>query len=357
MSLSCRSRRSGVKRPRTEQLPKPLTLLALVKSHLGTHVCAQLCNKQGVALFSFVGLPPRVPHPFAGAPVYGMSLTHADRLRVVGCGFKGKLVRLLSLSVGRHFEPRRNWRACHQMMQSNARRVASKLMAAVRDEAAKEAGELCSSGQCAAALVPMQRAIDFGDLPSRALKAWLLADGRQGVARDQETAFDLAEEGVRLGCHHCQGVMACFYHFGCGCRPHQARSLELARESAARGSRYGQYTLGQLHGFGREGLERDSDQQLVFFRLAAAQGLDAAQYQLGDMISVGYHVVRDCIEGLRWCQRAAAQGYPDALFMVAECHECGSGVAADVAEAIRWYRRAQTAGSTDAAGKLQKLGV
>jgi hypothetical protein len=51
---------------------------------------------------------------------------------------KGQLVRLLSLGVGRHFEPQRNWRACHQMMQSIARRVASKLMAAVRAEAAKE---------------------------------------------------------------------------------------------------------------------------------------------------------------------------------------------------------------------------
>jgi TPR repeat protein len=326
-------------------------------------------------MFSFVRPPPRFPRLFAGAPVYGMSLTHVDRLLAVGCGFKGKLVRMLALGVGRHFEPQRNRRACHQMMQINARRVASKLMAAVRDEAAKEAHELCASGQCAAALVPLQRAIGFGDLPSRALKAWMLMDGREGVAKDEEKAFDLAEEGARFGCYHCQGVMACFYHFGLGCRPNQVRSLELARESAGRGSRYGQYTLGQLHGFGRvelergivyafgrAGLKRDFDQQLVFLRLAAAQGLDAAQCQLGALISDGYHsggyrIAHDPAEGLRLFQLAAAQGCPEALSMVAECHQFGSGVASDVAEAIRWYRRAQTAGNADAADIILKLGA
>ena len=67
----------------------------------------------------------------------------------MGCGFKGKLlVRLLSLGVGRHFQPQRNWSACHKMMQSNVRRVAAGLAAAVRDNVAIEA-ELCAEeGAC-----------------------------------------------------------------------------------------------------------------------------------------------------------------------------------------------------------------
>jgi hypothetical protein len=78
-----------------------LTLLAVFKLLYGMLVWLQLCNPQGVALFSFVRLAPRVPRPFAGAQVYDMSLTHAERLRAVGCGLTGKLVRLLSLGVGR----------------------------------------------------------------------------------------------------------------------------------------------------------------------------------------------------------------------------------------------------------------
>ncbi len=67
---------------------------------------------------------------------------------------------------------------------------------------------LVSTGQCATVMVHLNRAIIRGHLPSRALKAWLLIDGREGVAQDWNGAFELVEEGARLGCHHCQGVMA-----------------------------------------------------------------------------------------------------------------------------------------------------
>ena len=142
---------------------EPLSLLTVLKFYNGMLVWLQLCNPQGVTLFSFVRLPPRVSRPLSGAPVYGLSLEHAERLHVVGCGFNGKLVRLLSLRVGHHFEPQRNWGACHKLMQSIVRRVTAGLVAAVRDKFAKEAEELCASGQCAAAVVALQRAICLGD--------------------------------------------------------------------------------------------------------------------------------------------------------------------------------------------------
>jgi TPR repeat protein len=260
--------------------------------------------------------------------------------------------------VGRHFEPQRNRRACHQMMESNARRVASKRMAAVRDKAAKEAEELCASGQCAAAVVALRRAIDFGDTTSLALKAWLHLHGREGVAVDRERGFELASEGARSGCHHCQGVQAYCYWDGYGCEHDYARSLSFARESSGRGSRYGQVTLGWLHCCGAGGLAEDNAQALALFRLAAAQGLDEAHWGLGYMYYNGFGVARDYAEALRLYQLAAAHGHPEALYRVAEYHEEGrGGVAADVAEAIRWYRRAQAAGHTDAAYELRRLGA
>jgi len=370
MSARASGSRGGVKRKRqklaeehehasleTTVHPEPLTLLAVFKLHLDMLVWLQLCNPQGVAVLSFVRLPPRVPRPFAGAPVYGMSLTHAERLCAVGCGFKGRLVRLVSLGVGHHFEPQRNRSACHKMMQSTARRVASKLMAAVRDKAAIEAQELCASGQCAAAVVPLQRAIDLGDLPSLALKAWLHIEGREGVAKDHKTAFELVEEGARLGCHHCQGVAAyCFFN-GFGCDRDDARSLELARESSGRGSRYGQHTLGRLHFSGAGGLARDWAQALAFHRLAAAQGLDGAQFSLGDMYLRGQGVAQDYAEALRSWQLAAAQGHAWAMWWVAFLYERGLGVRKSKAEAIRWYRRAHAAGDSGAAANLQRLGA
>jgi hypothetical protein len=103
---------------------KPLKLLASVKSFLDMLVWLQLCNPKANALFSFVRLPTPIRSPFACTRVYGM-LTHAERLRTVGCGFKGEIVRLLSLGMGRHCEPQRNSGASHKMMLGIARRVAA----------------------------------------------------------------------------------------------------------------------------------------------------------------------------------------------------------------------------------------
>jgi len=347
----------------------------VVKSFLDTLVWAQLCNPQGVARFSFVRLPPRAPRPFARAPVYDMTLQHAERLCAVGCGLKGKLVRMLSLGMirttnittttattttinstsvtitvstttahhTRHVEPQRNWGACHKLMQSNVRRVAAGLAAAVRDKVAKEAAELfLKRGRYRAAKAQLQLAIDLGDLPSRALEAWLFVDDLDIFTgamipwavepENLHSELELVVEGARLGCHHCQGVMAVCYCWGIGCEKNAARSLKLARKSSGRGSRYGQFALGRLHDEGAGGLAQDYAQAAVFYGLAAAQGLVAAQCLLGEMYEYGHGVAKDFTEALRWFQLAAAQGNPEALCKVARCHEIAS---------IHWYMRAE----------------
>lgn len=94
----------------------PLPLQCVIMWFRGTLILLQLCNPQGVSLLSFVRFPP--PCPFAGAQVCNMSLTHEMRLRALGCGFTGKLVRLLLQGVCHLFEPQRNWGVCHKMMYS-----------------------------------------------------------------------------------------------------------------------------------------------------------------------------------------------------------------------------------------------
>jgi TPR repeat protein len=405
---------NGVKRPRPQQgeeehteltplhltahetLPLPLLALSVVHSLLGMCVSAELCDAQGAAQFPFVRIPPRVRRPFAGAPVHDMSLTHGERLRVVGSALTGKLVRLLSLGAGRsstattstvstttaptpitgtstttrittivsvtthyprHFEPHSNWRACHKLMHLEVAHVAAKLMhSLVGNKLGKEAEELCASGQCAAAAVALKLAVDLGHLPSRALLAWIL-QGTEGVVQDHNRAFELVEEGTRLGCHHCQGVMAYCYRWGHGCERDCARSLELARESARKGSRYGQGTLGEVYD-GEDvyiGVVQDYAQALAMYQLAAAQNLDMAQWKLGFMYCRGNGVAQDLAEALRLYHLAAAQGHHAAMYCIAYCHEEGRGVRKNKAEAIRWYRRAQEAGFPGAAGTLQRL--
>jgi TPR repeat protein len=135
----------------------------------------------------------------------------------------------------------------------------------------------------------------------------------------------------------------------------EARSLELARESSGKGSRYGQSVLGLFYQCGVGGVAQDYAQALALYRLAAAQNFDGAQNSLGWMYAQGYGVARDFAEALRLYQLAAAQGHPWALYYVAYCHEVGRGVRKNKAEAIRWYRRAQAAGDPDAADALYRL--
>jgi len=217
---------------------------------------------------------------------------------------------------------------------------------------------LCAAGNFAAAAKQLMDAIGFGDLPSRADLADMLMWGREGVEHNQKRAFELAVEGARLGCHNCQGVMAYCLLIGNGCSTDAARSLELARASAGAGSKYGQRALGELYYrgvAGVNGVAKDYAAALAQYRLAAAQGHDGAQNELGIMYAKANGVTRDYAEALRWFKLAAAQGFGQALYNVGFYYEKGYSVAADRAEAIRWYKRAAAAGWFQAPLKLERL--
>jgi len=183
----------------------------------------------------------------------------------------------------------------------------------------------------------------------------MLIEGREGVAVDRKRACGMVEEGARLGCHHCPGVLARYYLFGFGCAKYAARSLALARASADEGSKYGQLTLGKLYRLGEGGVAQDYAAAVAQYRLAAAQGYDEAQCGLAFMYHNGYGVAQDLAEALRWYKLAAAQELGVALCNVAAYYEHGHSVAANRAEAIRWCKRAAAAGSAEAAVALKQL--
>ena len=86
---------------------------------------------------------------------------------------------------------------------------------------------------------------------------------------------------------------------------------------------------------------------IALYRLAAEQGLDAAQYGLGR--------ISKRASSLRFYQLAAAQGYPHALFEVAYFYERYYHIPEYKAEAIRLYRRALAAGDLSASEALHRL--
>jgi TPR repeat protein len=257
------------------------------------------------------------------------------------------LIRFLVQKLMRWYTPKQKKKFFNIVLK----RFISKLPAALYQQALA----LVTTGQCAAALIPLTRAITLKHLPSRALLAWLMLDGRKGVARDRIGAFALVNEGALLDCYHCKGVMADWYLGDWVCQKNEARLLELAQESSANGSRYGTYVLARLHENGRGGLAQNKVKATKFYQLAAEQNLDKAQHRLGCMYYDGVGVDRDHAEALRLYKLAAAQGNPWTLCGVAHIYLNGYGVPKNKAEAILWYMRAQEAGSQDAKYALQRL--
>jgi len=330
-----------------------LQLFGALEQLHGARVFMRVCNAQGAALVR-IQLAPAAQRLRLRAlvPVYEMTTGHKQRLSRMGCGGRGKLALLMLRGGGRPVP-----RDCSALMDRIVRRVAAAQVAATPEGLHAKAQALRAAGECAAAAALLQQAVGLGHVPSRADLADMLIDGREGVAKDRERGFELAEEGARLGCHSCQGVMAICYLFGAGCSQDAPRSLALARASAGEGSKYGQRTLGRLYREGKGGVAQDNAAAVANYRLAAAQGYDGAQCALGYMYHTGYGVAKDYAEALRWHKLAAAQGLGTALDNVGVCYENGLSVAADRAEAIRWYKRAAAAGHPRAAASLKRLGA
>ena len=88
----------------------------------------QLCDASGQ--FHHAHHVPVAPHPFTGARVMDMSLSHRQRLRAVGCGLTAQLVRLLLRRLPATLQPTVTGRFPSHGMLAVARRVASTMAAA-----------------------------------------------------------------------------------------------------------------------------------------------------------------------------------------------------------------------------------
>ena len=121
------------------------------------------------------------------------------------------------------------------------RRIAAGRVAATLLHLQTSAQALRSRGQCVAAAKLLRQAIALGNVASRADLADMLHAGREGLPRDLKKGYELAVEGVNSGCHHCAGV-ASHYFLACNAymksKRHELLMLQLARDSAARGSRF-----------------------------------------------------------------------------------------------------------------------
>jgi TPR repeat protein len=243
------------------------------------------------------------------------------------------------------------------------RRVTVGHVAASPEGCFEEGLRLYAAGRFKDAAPKLEAAAAGGILRALAELAWLLWYGREGVVADRGRALALAEQGARVDCMHCKGLLAIMIMFEENVskdvrKAHEARSLRLACESAAADSKWGQLALAEYHGF------RTTNRSDELYRQAAAQGLDEAQFLLGcnfDSENGG----SDDAEALRWYTLAADQGHPEAMFHVAQYNDPSIEVYVtyedrqgylDQDVALYWYKRAAAAGHENAPLALHRLG-
>ena len=99
-----------------------------------------------------------------------------------------------------------------------------------------------------------------------------------------------------------------------------------------------------LHTTMAEGVAKDQQEAVRWYRMAADQGDAAAQYSLGWAYNHGEGVAKDQQEAVRWWRMAAEQGYAVAQTNLGVAYDNGEGVAKDQQEAVRWYRMAADQG-------------
>ena len=115
-----------------------------------------------------------------------------------------------------------------------------------------------------------------------------------------------------------------------------------------------QQVLGVMYQNG-QGITKNSQEALNWFRLAAASGNEAALYPLGLMYATGAGVVRDDVQALKWYRLAAQRGQPNAQYQLGIMSLAGTGMPQDAGIAVQWFTLAASQGDPQAQYQLGSL--
>jgi TPR repeat protein len=105
-----------------------------------------------------------------------------------------------------------------------------------------------------------------------------------------------------------------------------------------------------------EGVVQSDTEAVRWFRAAANQGNDSAQFSLGGMYQAGRGVPQSDIEAARWYRLAAEQGNREALYNLGTVHVEGASFD-DIIFAYMWFNLAARQGNDLARQNRDDLAV
>lgn len=132
-------------------------------------------------------------------------------------------------------------------------------------------------------------------------------------------------------------IMTCF-----------SQDFETTLKLAQQGNAIAQNHLGDLYQIGEE-VKKDYTKAIYWYRKAAEQGLDSAQYNLGTMYEGdyfygGYGVEKDYVKAVYWYRKSAEHGNANGQCALGGMYKFGWGVEKDYEKAVYWFRKAAEQG-------------
>ncbi|MEO8740120.1 MAG: tetratricopeptide repeat protein [Casimicrobiaceae bacterium] len=124
--------------------------------------------------------------------------------------------------------------------------------------------------------------------------------------------------------------------------------------AADQGSAEAQVSLGVMYENG-QGVLRDYEKTLGWYRKAADQGHFGAQNNLGLMYAAGRGVAKNAGQAQEWYAKAAEQGFAPAQNNLAQLYASGALGKKDYAKALEWDRKAANQGFAIAHGDLGSM--
>ena len=171
------------------------------------------------------------------------------------------------------------------------------------------------------------------------------------MEKDKEKVFRACKRNPSL-CVEDSFVLGVCYHRGDGVEKDMEQAIKWYRKAAEKGYAPAQYELGECYYKG-EGVEKDMWEAFEWYHLAAENGYAGAIYKVG----MWFYRSNDFVKAFEWYRSVAEQGFAHGQYMLGKFYAMGEGVEKDVTEAVKWYQKAAAQGDENAIAALQNLGV
>lgn len=170
-------------------------------------------------------------------------------------------------------------------------------------------------------------------LENNAISGWLA----EPVELDHVAAFEQDRIAAGTGDPSAQAGLGWHYATGNGVEKNPEEALRWFRSAADQGNAFANYWLGIMYEQGR-GVQEDAGKAFESYLAAARQGHAGAQYETALNFRNGYGVDKDLEAGYQWHLRAAMQDHQASQRAVAYLLESGEGVTESLFDAFRWNR-------------------